>query len=157
MEGTAEATTLLDACVDAVVCATAFHWFDVERSRREFARIVRPGGDVVLLWNVRRMPEYERIVDAFATEPFDRWDERTDEIAAGFFGDGGMQSARVENEQWLDWEGLLGRAMSASYMPLPGDARFVEMEGELREYFEREARAGVMRFVYEIAVYWGKS
>lgn len=155
VDGTAEATGLADASVDAVVRATAFHWFDVAGARREFARILRPGGNVVLVWNVRRMPEYERIVDAFATERVKKWDERTGDIAAELFG-GEMRTARVANEQWLDWEGLLGRVMSASYMPLPGDARFGEMEAALREYFGRESRGGVMRFVYETAMYWGE-
>jgi SAM-dependent methyltransferase len=155
VNGTAEATTLPDGCVDTVVCATAFHWFDVEASRREFARILRPGGHVALLWNVRQMPEYERIVDAFAVEPLRKWDEQTGDIAGEFFGSR-MRTARVPNDQWLDWEGLLGRAMSASYMPLPGDPRFVEMEAALREYFARESREGLFKFAYETAMYWGQ-
>lgn len=154
VDGTAEATTLADSSVDAVVCATAFHWFDVAKARREFARILRPGGHAVLLWNVRRMPEYEQIVDAFATEALKKWDERTGDIAAEFFR-GDMQTASVPNEQWLDWDGLLGRVMSASYMPLPGDVRFAEMEMALRAYFDCEQTGGLLRFVYETALYWG--
>ncbi len=49
--GTAEALPLLDASVDAVFTADAFHWFDGERAVAEFARVLRPGGVVALLWN----------------------------------------------------------------------------------------------------------
>lgn len=50
----AEATTLPDASVDWIVAAQAFHWFDVEKCRVEFRRILKRGGFVALLWNDRR-------------------------------------------------------------------------------------------------------
>ncbi len=51
---TAEATTLADHSVDVVDAEQAFHWFDRERARREFARILVPKGWVVLAWNDQR-------------------------------------------------------------------------------------------------------
>jgi ubiquinone/menaquinone biosynthesis C-methylase UbiE len=51
--GPAEATTLADQSVDFVTAAQAAHWFDRARSRQEFARILKPGGWLVLLWNER--------------------------------------------------------------------------------------------------------
>src|SRR5262249_15660345 len=51
--GTAEATTLPDAGIGAVVAGQAFHWFDAAKARAEFRRILRPPGLVVLLWNTR--------------------------------------------------------------------------------------------------------
>src|ERR1700722_13943261 len=42
--GTAEATTLADQSVDFVTAAQAAHWFDRGRARREFGRILKPGG-----------------------------------------------------------------------------------------------------------------
>src|SRR2546430_17738249 len=48
--GTAEATTLTDASVDFVTAGQAFHWFDAAGARREFTRILQPGGWVVLEW-----------------------------------------------------------------------------------------------------------
>jgi ubiquinone/menaquinone biosynthesis C-methylase UbiE len=49
--GTAEATTLQDASVDLATAGQAFHWFDPKLARTEFARILKPGGWVVLVWN----------------------------------------------------------------------------------------------------------
>src|SRR5437899_1233764 len=46
--GTAEATTLAEHSVDAVVAAQAFHWFDAASARREFQRILKPRGWVAL-------------------------------------------------------------------------------------------------------------
>jgi SAM-dependent methyltransferase len=50
-EGTAEAVPLPDASVDAVLVASAWHWFDAERATREIARVLRPGGTFGLLWS----------------------------------------------------------------------------------------------------------
>ena len=50
-DGTAEALPLADAEVDAVVCANAFHWFDAPRAVAEFARVIRPGGGLAVIWH----------------------------------------------------------------------------------------------------------
>ncbi|WP_432510451.1 class I SAM-dependent methyltransferase [Kineococcus sp. SYSU DK001] len=52
-EGTAEATGLPDGSVDAVVVAQAWHWVDPVRAVPEVARVLRPGGTLGLVWNVR--------------------------------------------------------------------------------------------------------
>ena len=51
--GTAEALPLADASVDAVVCAQAFQWFANAAAMAELARVIRPGGVLALVWNVR--------------------------------------------------------------------------------------------------------
>src|SRR6185437_12997058 len=45
----------IDASVDLVTVAQAFHWFDPVTTRREFARILRPGGLAAIFWNSRRL------------------------------------------------------------------------------------------------------
>jgi len=51
--GTAEEIPLPDASVDAVVCGQAWHWVDVPVASREVARVLRPGGVLGLVWNIR--------------------------------------------------------------------------------------------------------
>lgn len=51
--GTAASMPIGEASVDAVVCAQAFHWFADGQSLREMRRVLRPGGRLGLIWNVR--------------------------------------------------------------------------------------------------------
>jgi SAM-dependent methyltransferase len=53
LAGSAEAIPLADASVDAVVAGQAYHWFDPARTHLEIARVLRPGGVLAALWNVR--------------------------------------------------------------------------------------------------------
>ena len=53
LDGTAERIPLPDGFADAIVCAQAFHWFRLRPTLREFARVLRPGGGIGLVWNAR--------------------------------------------------------------------------------------------------------
>lgn len=53
VNGTAESIPLPSASADAVVCAQAFHWFSTEAALAEIHRVLKPGGRLGLVWNVR--------------------------------------------------------------------------------------------------------
>lgn len=53
LSGSAESMSLADASVDAVVCAQAFHWFATSDALQEIRRVLKPGGWLGLIWNVR--------------------------------------------------------------------------------------------------------
>jgi SAM-dependent methyltransferase len=69
----AEDTTLPDGSVVSSA-GQAFHWFDPGPTRREFARILKPGGYVALIWNTRRkewepfLGSYEDLLRAHGTD-----------------------------------------------------------------------------------------
>src|SRR5258708_19892109 len=72
--GSAQATTLDDASVDFVAAGQAFHWFEPSATRRGFARILKPGGWVVVIWNERLtdttpfLHDYEALLREFGTD-----------------------------------------------------------------------------------------
>jgi SAM-dependent methyltransferase len=51
--GSAEHIPLADNAVDAVVCAQSFHWFSTGTALAEIHRVLKPGGVLGLIWNVR--------------------------------------------------------------------------------------------------------
>jgi SAM-dependent methyltransferase len=53
LQGMAEALPLPDQTVDAVVAAQAWHWFELDATYPELARVVRPAGVVAAVWNLR--------------------------------------------------------------------------------------------------------
>lgn len=72
LAGSGEDIPLPDASVDAVVVAQAWHWVDPERAVPEVARVLTPGGQLGLVWNMRDervewVAELNRIVQAYGT------------------------------------------------------------------------------------------
>jgi SAM-dependent methyltransferase len=63
LAGTAEDLPLEEASADAVTVGQAFHWFDPGPAAAEIARVLRPGGALALVWNIRDLadPLQERI------------------------------------------------------------------------------------------------
>lgn len=120
----AERTGLADGAYDLVLCAQAFHWFRHEEALAEFARILRPGGRAALMWNERDGSDsftraYSEAVVRFATDPAaEKPADGSALLSSSRFRDGRL--LRFPHSQVLDLEGVLGRALSASYAPKAG-------------------------------------
>jgi ubiquinone/menaquinone biosynthesis C-methylase UbiE len=159
--GAAEATTLDDHSVDFVTAGQAFHWFDPERARAEFARILKPGGWVTLIWNWRRkdttpfLASYERLLEAYRTDRGEAeiW-RRGDEMAASFFES--FEKATFDNEQLLDLDGFKGRLLSISYVPALGEPGTEDMLREVEKIFDEHQSDGRISVEYETKVYYGR-
>ena len=53
LDGRAQAIPLPSQSLDAIVCAQAFHWFASVEALAEMHRVLKPGGCLGLVWNVR--------------------------------------------------------------------------------------------------------
>lgn len=151
--GEAAATGLGDASVALVSVAQAFHWFELSAALREFARILRPGGQCVAFWNVRAlhagfMADYDALLKRFSREyaiidkPMDTLAElkARPEVRE-------PREAAFEYVQGFDFEALHGRVWSSSYV-IHGVPDREGFERELRTCFERHASDGRIAFRY---------
>lgn len=160
--GKAEATTLGDASVDFVTSAQAAHWFDRESARREFARIARPGGRLVLIWNERVtnttpfLREYEHMLLTYGTDYEKVRHERTTDAVNEFYDPQPFHERVFSLRQEFDYAGLEGRLLSSSYAPGPGHPDHESMLKELRRLFGEHGRHGRVAFDYKTRIYYGR-
>jgi SAM-dependent methyltransferase len=158
--GTAEATTLEARSVDFVTAAQAGHWFDRQKSRGEFARILKPGGWAVLVWNERKadstpfLREYEELLLRYGTDYNEVRHEHT--VVGEFFDPLPFQERTFDLQQVFDYAGVEGRLMSSSYAPGPAHPNHAPMLRELREIFDRHQQDGKVSIEYTTRMFYGR-
>jgi SAM-dependent methyltransferase len=159
----AEETTLDDAGVDFVTAGQAFHWFDREKTRREFARILRPHGWIALIWNERVtnttpfLVAYEQLLKDCSTD-YEQVDHRriNDDVIRVFFGPNQFRLKQFKNAQVFDYEGVKGRLLSSSYAPEEGRPNYQPMIAELERIFQTYKDEGRVVFEYVTQMYYGQ-
>lgn len=162
VDGTAEATTLKDNSVDAIVAGQAFHWFQPEQARKEFLRILKKDGLVVLIWNERlTASEFEVKYDELITrhgKDYVQVDHRNisvDKIKS-FYSPSPFEYKVFANKQVFDFNGLKGRLLSSSYMPSANEEGYEAMIQDLQVLFDQYQEGGLITINYDTKVYTGR-
>jgi len=163
VNGTAEDTTLQSDGLDIVIAAQAFHWFDHERAKREFIRILKENGHIVLIWNDRNTEQsdfikaYEELLLTYIPEyahvnahniPKDVFDH--------FYYPNTWKLFTFTQCQIFDFDGLKGRFCSSSYTPKEGHPSYSYVIRKLKHLYERYQINSTIRFEYMTKVYIGK-
>jgi SAM-dependent methyltransferase len=148
--------------VDFVVAAQAFHWFDAVAACQEFARILRPAGFAALIWNERRrtatpfLIALEQLLQTFTTDRRTLNHEADEDVIKRFFAPDSYTLRSFDNHQTLDYEGLQGRFLSASYVPEVGHLNHAHVLRELRLLFDAHAAEGRVTIEYDTRVFFGQ-
>lgn len=161
VDGTAEATRLADHSVDVVAAFQAYHWFDPERVLTEAVRIGRKRVRFAAIWNERDeqdpfVREYGAVIRRYVLD--DTETRRRNTTVDADLRAHGWSNVRVlefRHTMPVDWEALIGRTRSASYLPREGPAYEV-MAAELRALYDRADAFGGARFVLATAVHLGE-
>jgi SAM-dependent methyltransferase len=160
---TAENTTLPANCADILTAGQAFHWFDIEKARVEFARILKPQGWLVLIWNTRRedatpfLKAYEQLLRTYSDDYLNVRHKRPElDSDSAFFKEWNHSLATFDNRQVFDFEGLKGRLLSSSYSPEPGNPQYEPMMASLQEIFDKYKVNGQVAFEYTTQVFYGR-
>lgn len=165
LPGTGQEIPLGDASVDAVFAAQAFHWFDDERAVAEIARVLRPRGALVLMWNLPAEP-WEPSTAA-VEEILTRRGPKRSEVSYDPLDLGGpryasgewplaessfepLQETRLPNPQTLDRDGLVAYFASMGWLAdLPDDERLPLLD-EVRSLLA----APEYRRIWQTHVHW---
>lgn len=182
---TAEATTLPEQSIDVITVGQALHWFDLERARREFVRILVPGGWVMLVWNRQKtagtpfLVAFEGFWQTYFTAsampvegtypPKGDFRERhprvnawrvhperaREELIVPFFGSHPFKEQHLENPLMCDFESLKGRVFSAGTAPTEDQPLYAEMLASLEAIFQAHQTNGIVTIDHETQVYYG--
>lgn len=156
----AEATTLEDHSVDFVTAGQAFHWFDLEQTKKEFMRILKPKGWVIVIYNVARVDTpFQLACQQFRVTYLAENGSETEEtdIYTPFFGEGNFTKKRVEGvSQKFNLTGFTGRVLSSANTPKETTSRYAQMMDALGTIFEQYQQDGKVEISYITEVVFGR-
>ena len=162
INGSAEQTTLPENSIDLIVAAQAFHWFDMVAFKDACQYIAKRVAYCVLIWNERLentafLQDYEALIVTYATDyAAINHKNIAEETISQFYQPNKFRLQSFKNEQSFDFDGLLGRLASSSYMPTSGSASFIEMKTALSSLFKEHQVANKVIIHYETKLYIGK-
>lgn len=159
--GTAEQTLLKDKTADLVIAGQAYHWFNAVDAKAEFRRIIKPGGIVALVWNERLITssfekDYDELIINYAKN-YKMLNHRNIDFESikKFFHPHHCELTEFPNHQDFDFDGLKGRLLSSSYMPLAGEEGYEEMLISLDILYKKYQGNNIIRIGYDTRLYSG--
>ena len=151
----AENTGLQDNSVDFITAAQAAHWFDREAFKAECRRVLKPGGKVAIIWNMRDF-ESEIVRKDYAIREKYCVDRKGLGDGSGlskntpdyFFADKICEMKIFRNDLQFDRENFIGRNLSASYAPREDTdpEKYHGLVRELGELFDEYNIDGILNF-----------
>ena len=161
ISATSEDTTLDDKSVSLITVAQAFHYFDLDRTKKEFMRVLKPGGKVALLWNFRLrdsefIREYEEAIYGTHSQkvnPTHAQDNMTDDIFKLFFSR--YQTINIPNSQSFSLEELWGRTLSNNHAPKENEPEYQELYEKVKKLFYKHQKDGKVLFPYRTQIVVG--
>jgi SAM-dependent methyltransferase len=159
IHGDATHIGLSNACADLITCAQALHWLEMEDCIPEWRRVLKPKGACAAFWNLRRdtgwQAEYEALIERFSSEYVDIQRARDNDNSSGWVKNSkactDIREHDFNNSQRMDWDALLGRANSSSYV-IHGVSDRPGFENALRALFDKHAVGGHVDFQYRTYV-----
>jgi ubiquinone/menaquinone biosynthesis C-methylase UbiE len=108
----AEGLPATDQSYDVVVSGQAFHWFDHDRALPEIARVLRPGGQLALVWNQRdeQIPWVRKLGRVIGKQ--DQQESEAPLRASAYFGD--VEETRFRHWQTVDRTSIQDLVLSRS-------------------------------------------
>jgi len=151
INGTAEHTGLAGNSADLITAAQAFHWFDKDLFKAECKRVLKEGANVALVWNSREesspfVRENAEIMKRFCPlfKGFSGGIDEDKDMFEAFFRNGSYEFRVFRNDLSYDFDGYIGRTLSASYAPKEGSPDYKDFIAALANLYERYSKGGTV-------------
>ena len=162
LDGAAESIPLDDQSIDMIVVGQAIHWFDIDKTRAEFKRILRPNGWTVVMWNGRSrdedafIREYRDLIRRIETTHPPIFNGSISDGVDTLFGNTPLHTGNFPHIQRFDLEGFLGRARSSGFIPQPGALDHTDITALMTDLFNRHQCNGIVEFYYATRLFIGQ-
>lgn len=163
LAGSAESTGLEASSIDLITIATAFHWLDPLKTKKECCRVLKSGGHVALIWNIRDiyasplMHDYEKLLQQYAIEYEKLASQDYDEsIIHDFYAPAPYLLETLPNKQVFDKAGLIGRVLSTAYAPRDNPPQLDKLIKAMQDCFDMYQSDGEVEFLYQTKIYLGQ-
>lgn len=161
IKGTSERTWLNDNSISLITAAQSFHYFDLDKTKKEFKRILKKDGFVALLWNFRLrtsefIKEYENTIynmHSKKIKPTYAQNNMSDMLFKDFFANHCMFN--IPNSQEFTFDELWERTLSNNNMPKEGEIRYLELYDSIKDLFDRYSKDGKVLFKYRTQIVIG--
>lgn len=158
----AEATSLPEHEFDLITAAQAFHWFDPRRFNNEAERLLKPQGEVVLIWNMK--DESTPLVQAYSAilrqycPAFKGFGggikERFGEVQAFFANP--PETRSFDNPLIDDRVKFLTGVASSSYALKPDESDYEAFQQALNELFDLFSMNGLLTIANQSLAFAGR-
>jgi SAM-dependent methyltransferase len=141
LDGVAESIPLPDNSVDHVIVAQAFHWFDGNGALREIHRVLKPKGNLGLVWNLQDrdhdwVEKLAQIVDAndFGTPQYRKGEWRKSFSGLHLFSP--LQEIHFQHSHPSTPEMVIDRVASISFISMLDEMKRKEVLRQVRGLLE---------------------
>ncbi|MCC7355552.1 MAG: methyltransferase domain-containing protein [Anaerolineae bacterium] len=148
IDGLSDATTLPDRSVDLITVGQALHWFVPETTKREFLRILKPGGWLAVLWKEGTDQTMEEAMRPLFTEQYG-WNtsgtkQQPDKPTEFYYG--GQDYLRMSYPQIIQepWEAFFGALCSRAFAPDEDNPLYADFEKAVQSVFSRFSTGGLI-------------
>ena len=159
--GKAENTEIENSCVDLVVCAQSFHHFTLASVIPEINRILKPNGNVFLIWYFSNMCQ---TLSKEIRSCFYRYGKKlkqkkrlniSPKLINSYFINSNVVFCELGNlTQTLNYSSFLGSMKSSSYAPRRNDTLFECYIQEVDELFIKYQVSGFISLEFKLHGYY---
>ncbi len=152
-------TGLPDKSVDFLTAAQSFHWFDETAFKKECSRILKPGGKIIIVYNLRDegadcIKALIELRGKYSSEFHGFSNGMSGKRCVAFF-DGKCKIYRTDNTQIYDRQGYIDRVLSSSYSLKETDGRYEEYLTDIHKIFDAFSKNGLIAVPIDTVAYIG--